>query len=132
MAEKNYENLKRVAIESPFAGDVETNIRYARACVNDCLKRGEAPYASNLFFTQPGLLDDDNPEERMLGIMAGKTWEKAAEYTAIYVDRGMSKGMKLGIELCAKESRPIVYRSLGEEWLTDEGRAVIETVELSQ
>lgn len=52
----------RVLIESPYAGDVERNIHYAREAVLDCLKRGEAPYASHLFF--PQVLDDLKPEER--------------------------------------------------------------------
>lgn len=131
MSKEKYENLKRVAIESPFAGDVKTNIAYAKACVNDCLKRGEAPYASHLFFTQDGILDDTVPDERMLGIMAGKAWEKAAAYTAVYIDRGISGGMTLGIKICAEMGRPVVYRSLGEGWLTDEGKEVLETVEVS-
>ena len=113
--EENKE-LILVGIESPYAGDVETNIRYAKACVLDCLRRGEAPYASHLFFTQDDLLDDNDPDERMLGIMAGKAWEKKAQYTVVYTDRGISKGMKFGIELAKKEGRPILYRALGGEW----------------
>ena len=32
-----------VIIESPFAGDVDTNVKYARACMRDSLNRGESP-----------------------------------------------------------------------------------------
>lgn len=46
--------MRRVVLESPFAGDVERNVRYAKACIRDCLSRGEAPIASHLLFTQPG------------------------------------------------------------------------------
>ena len=38
-----------VVIESPYAGDVEANVAYAKRCVLDCLRLGEAPYASHLF-----------------------------------------------------------------------------------
>lgn len=89
--------MKKIAIESPYAGDVERNVRYAKACVRDCLKRGEAPYASHLFFTQDGLLDDTVPEERKLGMEAGKVWEVAAELTVVYTDLGMSGGMKWAV-----------------------------------
>ena len=34
----------RVIIESPYAGDVEKNLRYLRAAMHDCLMRGEAPF----------------------------------------------------------------------------------------
>ena len=49
---------RKVILESPYAGDVETNLRNARAAMRDCLLRGEAPYASHLLYTQPGVLDD--------------------------------------------------------------------------
>ena len=40
--------MKLVILESPYAGDVEANVEYARACVRDSLSRGEAPIASHL------------------------------------------------------------------------------------
>lgn len=42
--------MRRVVIESPYAGDVERNVRYARASLSDCLRRGEAPLASHLLY----------------------------------------------------------------------------------
>jgi hypothetical protein len=104
----------RVLIESPFAGDVETSLRYVRACMADCLARGEAPFASHALYTQAGVLDDTIPEQRHLGIEAGLAWGEVADRTAVYVDLGMSAGMKLGVERAAKEGRPVVYRSLGD------------------
>lgn len=47
--------MRLVIIESPFAGDVVRNLRYLRACMRDCLRRGEAPYASHALYTQPGV-----------------------------------------------------------------------------
>jgi hypothetical protein len=104
--------MKRVVLESPFAGDVEKNIAYARACVADCLRRGEAAIASHLLYTQPGILDDTKPEERKLGIEAGFTWNILAETIVVYQDRGMSRGMNAGIELAQKNGIPVEYRNL--------------------
>ena len=42
--------MKLVVVESPLAGDVERNVAYAKQAGMDCLRRGEAPYASHLFF----------------------------------------------------------------------------------
>lgn len=39
----NEKTMIRVVLESPFSGDVEENIKYAKECIRDCLKRGEAP-----------------------------------------------------------------------------------------
>jgi hypothetical protein len=62
---------RRVIIESPYAGDVDANLIYARECLRDSLKRGEAPLASHALYTQEGVLNDDDPDERKLGIEAG-------------------------------------------------------------
>lgn len=126
---KNPEEMELVAIESPYAGDIETNTKYAKRCVMDCLRRGEAPYASHLFFTQDGLLDDTVPEERKLGIMAGKAWELQAKKTAIYVDRGISAGMELGIKLAKEAGRTVVRRSFGEDWTNNDGLSTEENFE---
>lgn len=42
--------MKLVVIESPYAGDVERNLRYVRAAMRDCLLRGEAPFASHALY----------------------------------------------------------------------------------
>lgn len=104
-----------VIIESPFAGspeEVAKNIRYARACMLDCLNRGEAPYASHLLYTQEGVLDDNVSEQRELGIEAGLAWGKKAEATVVYTDRGISKGMVQGIIRAIQEGRLVEPRSL--------------------
>lgn len=67
----------RVIIESPYAGNVEENLKYARLCVRDSLSRNEAPIASHLLYTR--VLDDNIPEERQWGIDAGLTWKNVAE-----------------------------------------------------
>lgn len=106
--------MRRVILESPFAGDIEANIAYARECVRDCLLRGEAPIASHLLYTQPGVLDDAIPSERQRGIDAGLAWGEVAEATVVYYDRGISQGMRYGIANADKAGRPVEMR-----WLRD-------------
>lgn len=106
--------MKLVLLETPYAGDVEQNVAYARACMRDCLQRGEAPFASHLLYTQAGILDDEISEERNLGIEAGLLWGAKADYTVVYTDLGISSGMRRGIACASLEGRPIFYRSLEE------------------
>lgn len=115
--------MKRVVIESPYAGDVAENLAYAKRCVIDCLRRGESPYASHLFFTQDGILDDLKPEERRLGIEAGFAWGAAADRVAVYVDRGISGGMRLGIEKARSRGIHVQVRALDRK-LTDDDLAI--------
>lgn len=105
--------MKLVVIESPLAGDFTRNIRYARLCALDCLHRGEAPYASHLFFTQ--MLDDEMHEERELGIKAGFLWANAAAKRVVYDDFGMSGGMERGIAHGKEIGQEIEYRKLPKE-----------------
>ncbi len=106
--------MRRVIIESPYAGEVEENIKYVRACLRDCLLRGEAPFASHALYTLPGVLDDKSPAERKLGMRAGFTWIGVAELTAVYIDRGISTGMAQGILKACAEGREVEFRSLEE------------------
>lgn len=117
--------MRRVIVESPYAGDIERNMRYLRACLADCLRRGEAPFASHAIYTQPGVLDDTDPKQRAYGITAGCAWRVMADATVVYIDLGVSQGMIEGIrhaELCQKnDEHPIEYRELGGKWMPTEG-----------
>lgn len=102
--------MKLVILESPYAGDIEENVAYARECVRDSLSRGEAPIASHLLYTQPGILDDNIPEERQRGIDAGLAWKAVAQKTVVYSDRGVTKGMKYGIAAAVEAGIPVEHR----------------------
>ncbi len=103
-------------VESPYAGatpeETAANVAYLDRCLLDSMARGEAPFASHRFYTQ--FLDDTIPEERAMGIECGLVWGAAAELTAVYVDRGISKGMRLGMERAEAEGRPTEKREIGD------------------
>lgn len=104
--------MRLVIIESPYAGDVGSNVAYARRCVRDSLLRGEAPIASHLLYTQPGILDDDIPAERQRGIDAGLAWARVARVSVVYTDLGISMGMEVGITKAKASGCKIEYRNL--------------------
>jgi len=113
--------MKLVIVESPYAGAGRwplsmlrrwRNILYARRCVRDSLSRGEAPIASHLLYTQPGILDDFKPAERQWGIDAGLAWRAVAEASVVYTDRGISKGMEYGMTAAAAAGIPVELRTL--------------------
>ena len=110
--------MTRVILESPYAAPtpegIAYNVSYARACLRDSLLRGEAPIASHLLYTQPGVLRDEVAEERLRGINAGLAWREVADAWVFYLDLGWSPGMAAARELAEREGRPIVLRILGE------------------
>jgi hypothetical protein len=100
--------VKRVFVLSPLAPIVnakpktagedilfsfESNVAFAKRCVMNSIARGEAPFASHLLYPFVGL-DDFDPRERALGMTCGKEQMGGSELLAVYVDRGVSKGMR--------------------------------------
>jgi hypothetical protein len=104
--------VKLVVVESPYAGDVERNLRYLRAAMADCLARGEAPFASHALYTQPGVLRDEVPEERTKGITAGFRWGEVASLRVFYTDLGWSGGMRAGLAEAQRLGQPVEHRTL--------------------
>ena len=104
----------RVYLESPYRnGDPEEhqkNIDYAKACALDCIERGENPFVSHLFFTQ--FLDDNDPDDRTLGMNMGFKWALTCAISVFYTDRGMSEGMTKGLERAIREERTREFRKL--------------------
>lgn len=118
-----------VVIESPFAGNVEANIAYAKRCVRDSLARNENPYTSHLFFTQPGILDDTLQEERALGIECGLGWAAGASMHAIYIDLGITDGMKKGIRSALMNKKGVEFRALDRELTPDDVVPIIALIQ---
>lgn len=104
--------MRRVILESPYAGDIENNIAYAKAALLDSLKRGEAPIASHLLWTQPGILDDGDRYQRRAGISAGLAWLTVADAMVVYTDNGVSVGVAQAIIAARQINLPVEFRSL--------------------
>jgi hypothetical protein len=104
----------RVVLESPYGGAISRNVTYARRCVRDCLQRGETPVVSHLLFTQPGILRDEEPEERVLGMAAGHAWINVCDFVVVYHDYGVSPGMLKGLDVARAEGKNVAYRLIGK------------------
>jgi hypothetical protein len=101
--------MKIVILESPFkpsddavahyrgqysrAELLRQNLVYARLCLLNALGRGESPLASHLLYTQ---VWDESNDLREAGIKAGIELYQRADLSALYVDLGVSDGMKEG------------------------------------
>ena len=96
--------FRRVVIESPYAGDIKANMAYLKIAMYDSIMRGEAPIASHKLYTD--VLDDNDPEQRRLGIELGLSWLKVCDLVAFYTDLGMSPGMAA----CLGELKSLRFR----------------------
>ena len=105
-----------VIIESPFAGDVEDNLAYLSAALEDSIRRGEAPFASHGLYPieAGGPLSDDVPEDRKTGIECGLAWSERADAAVFYVDHGMSRGMRAAHEYYKQRGTVVEFRMFGD------------------
>lgn len=104
-----------VVIESPYAGNVERNTLYAKRALLDSLERGEAPFASHLLYTQ--VLDDTIVRDRARGIDSQMAWIRKCDKVVVYMDYGVSPGMRAAISFARLISRPIEERFIGENFV---------------
>lgn len=106
--------MKMVIVESPFRATAERSqelhLIYLNHCIADSIERGEAPYASHAIM--PLVLNDDDPADRLRGIMAGWRWGDHADLVAVYRDLGISEGMKLSIQHYEAIGKPVEWRAL--------------------
>jgi hypothetical protein len=102
--------MKLVIIESPYAGDTAVNLGYLAECLKDSINRGEAPFASHAIY--PLALDDNIKEDRIKGIVCGYQWMTRADLVAVYIDLGLSTGMKAAIDRANDLGITVEHRSV--------------------
>lgn len=106
-----------IVIESPYAGPdklkIAANVLYAQRCLDDSLRRDEAPFASHLLY--PQVLDDEVPSERRAGIDAQLAWIDSAACVAFYIDRGISDGMLEAMKHARRLGHKMLARTIRQE-----------------
>lgn len=91
---------KLIYICSPYRGEVERNLQYARELTRIALDNDFVPITPHLYLTQA--VNDEVPKEREKGMMAGKELLKHCKYILIGSKYGLSEGMLEEIELAQK------------------------------
>ena len=109
-----------VIVETPYAGAVSTHLRYLRACMRDCLMRGESPLAAHHLYSAPGVLRHEYQEELELAIQAKLAWRQFAERTVFYSDLGWSDEMVRSRNLCTRDGWTYEVRFLKDGWLSEQ------------
>jgi len=91
---------------------IRRHVQYARELMRWALYNGLTPYASHLLYTQPGVLRDDVPAEREMGILAAKRWHELADVAVVGLDYHVSSGMLWGIQQHVDQEREIKFVKL--------------------
>ncbi len=101
--------MKLVYICSPYAGDIEKNVKFTQDACRYAISQNCAPVAVHLLY--PMLLDDTIPAERETGIQMGLRVLTSCEEIWICGDR-ISTGMKQ--EIAEAKRMGIALRYVGE------------------
>ena len=104
--EKHRERKKIVFICSPYAGDVEDNTTRARRYGRFAVLESTVPIIPHLMY--PQFLEDEDPEERQLGLDMGIILLSRCHELWVFGDR-ISSGMSVEISKAKRWSIPIRY-----------------------
>ena len=96
--------MKLIYVASPYAGDIENNIQYAKQACKYVLNQGKAFFCPHLLY--PQILDDSNPEERKIGIILGMEVLKKCDEIWVFGEN-ISKGMSEEIEFAKERGIPV-------------------------
>lgn len=92
--------MRKVYICSPYraknGAELDRNIDYAQALTKQAIEAGLAPITPHLYMTQ--CLNEDKPEERAAGMVAGIVLLKSCDFVIVGVKYGISEGMSREIQ----------------------------------
>lgn len=95
---------KLVYICSPYAGDIEKNVEFAKAACMYAMRQNCTPVAVHLLY--PQLLDDSEPVQRQAGIRMGLRILEAADELWLCGSR-ISEGMRAEIAAAKRLGIPV-------------------------
>ena len=103
------DTVKKIYVCSRLAGDIENNIEKAKGYARFVVKEyGAIPIAPHIYFTQ--FLDDNLPEDRAFGTMAGLMLLSDCDELWYFGD-SVSQGMVREIIAAKEQGIPVRYVS---------------------
>lgn len=102
--------MKIIYVASPYAGDIQKNMEFAKRACRHVMNEGHAFFAPHLLY--PSLLDDSQPRERQLGIDMGLAMLERCDELWCYGDH-ISHGMMQ--EISEADSLGIPVRRVMEQ-----------------
>ena len=95
--------MKIIYVASPYAGDIEKNTEFAKTACRFVMNEGHAFFCPHLLY--PNILDEQNPEQRQLGLDMGLAMLQSSDELWCFGDH-ISHGMMNEIEEAKRLSLP--------------------------
>jgi len=97
---------QKVYICSPYAGDVEQNVKKAISYCRYAIAKNRQPVASHLMY--PRILNDFEPDEREIGLSFGKALLQDCSEVWVF-GRDITDGMRGEIREALRDHIPVVF-----------------------
>ena len=101
---------KKVYVASKYAGDTRANTTEALKHCRYVIAEGCMPVASHILYAASGMLKDDDPQERELGLMFGLALLGLCDEIWVFGD--ISPGMAAEIEEAKRLHKPFIYKEV--------------------
>lgn len=98
-------NRRKIYVASQYAGDVNANVMAAISYCRRVINEGYMPVASHLLY--PQILNDNDPDERELGLMFGLALLRDCD--EVWVFGTVSQGVAREIEEAKRLKKQIRY-----------------------
>lgn len=98
-------NRRKIYVASKYSGDVDANVAAAISYCRRVIDEGYMPIASHLLY--PQILNDNNPEERELGLMFGLALLRLCD--EVWVFGSVSQGVAREIEEAKRLKKRLRY-----------------------
>ena len=99
---------RKIYVASKYAGDIRSNTKEALKHCRYVIAEGGMPLASHILYAASGMLKDDDPQERELGLMFGLALLGLCDEVWVFGD--ISSGMAAEIEEAKRLHKPVVYK----------------------
>jgi hypothetical protein len=98
--------MKKIFVCSPFAGEVDRNVRVAKQLCRMVMEAGHAPFAPHLLY--PRFTNDTAAAQRAAGIACGLAFMETCDEVWVFTGNGISRGMRQEIEHAERLGKPVV------------------------
>ena len=98
--------MKKIFVCSPFAGEIDKNVRIAKELCRMVMDAGYAPFAPHLLY--PRFTDDSDTSQREAGIACGLAFMETCDEVWAFTGKGISRGMRREIEHARHLGKPVV------------------------
>lgn len=107
--------MKLIYIASPYAGDINKNVAFARSACRYAIDQGHTPIAVHLLY--PQMLDDSDPAERETGLRLGRRVLESCDELWMC---GSTTSQGMLAELEAAEDLGLTIQHISHEQITGE------------